>query len=345
MSDLNVGVLVAAKEEYMHQLKQHMASLVLEGFQAVFEDAKKENETNHLRQFQIFLKQVPRWNQTIITQETERIEGKCPYLMNLVTAVFVSSVKILASVRLSGNHNNIKIKIPTAQIFVHAVYSQAAEIFYYDPQPFDTANRPQLIFIKNAIEECIGNVISGMIPVKEILEEYLGDSFDIHTENHNEPPRDETPDDEDLNDEDILKMFTASDVVEDGYEGGEDTVSAEESLNPFDSAPKTVKVPHGQKVSDSLLKETVDDSASGLTDLLGENFDAGTSITKQLNELKSPISPAGDSAPPLFPPAVAPPVAAPVTSSALPVIEEEITPDDSISQAPNYSFFDEGLLA
>ena len=121
-NQLNVSVLVAARDEYSEQLKRHLTPLIQEGFASIYDDSLIEDEENPLRQFQIFLRQIPKWNQTILEQETKRIKDKCPFLMDCVTAIFVSHVKILASVRLGGSHSNIKIKIPTAEIFIHSVY-------------------------------------------------------------------------------------------------------------------------------------------------------------------------------------------------------------------------------
>ena len=44
-----------------------------------------------------------------------------PYLMDLITAIFVSHVKILASVRLKGDGKSIKIKVPNLNIFLHKI--------------------------------------------------------------------------------------------------------------------------------------------------------------------------------------------------------------------------------
>ena len=54
--------------------------------------------------------------------------------MDLLTAVFVSNVKILAAIKLKGNSKNIKIKIPTTNIFIHKIYTSCAKFFYYEPQ-------------------------------------------------------------------------------------------------------------------------------------------------------------------------------------------------------------------
>ena len=204
---LNVAVLVSAKEEYTNQLKHYLCPLIQEGFTSIYEDAViNDSENNPLRQFQIFLKEIPKWNQTILEQETKRIKDKCEFLMDLVTAIFVSHVKILASVRLGGHHSNIKIKIPTSEIFIHSIYIMGAERFYYNPLPFqDLIKRENIEKIKETIEEVIVETISAMIPIQSILQEYLCNTFTDHAKLPPEPqPPGPLPSDREFNGLDIM---------------------------------------------------------------------------------------------------------------------------------------------
>ena len=142
MSSLNVSVLAAARESYTEQLKIHLTPLIYEGFISLYEDAKKkEDDTgefnyNYLIQFQVLLKDIPQWNQTILDEETRRILEEIDFLMELVTAIFVSYVKILASVRVGGSEGNIRIVVPTSEIFIHSIYCKSAKMFYYNPYNF-----------------------------------------------------------------------------------------------------------------------------------------------------------------------------------------------------------------
>ena len=194
--NLNISVLCAAKEEYTNQLKHYLTPLIQEGFVSIYDDARENDEENVLRQFQIYLKQIPRWNQTILEQETKRIKDRCPFLMDLVTAIFVSHVKILASVRLGGNHGNIKIKIPTSDIFIHSIYVNAAEKIFYEPHPFRdlSFSRKNAEIVKDIIDETVEDTISSMIPIQSILQEYLSSAFSEHTKPDPQPdPPPEAP--------------------------------------------------------------------------------------------------------------------------------------------------------
>ena len=225
-NQLNVSVLVAARDEYSGQLKRHLQPFIYEGFLSIYEEAVEEDKYNPLKQFQIFLKQVPNWNQTILDMETTRIKNKCPYLMDMVTAIFVSHVKILASVRLGGKHSNIKIKIPTPEIFIHSVYVAGAECFYYNPELFDDSNnRNNMERIRGIIGSNIDNTISEMIPIQSILQEYLCNTFTDHVKPE---PKQEDPIDEFDNTGDILSGNDIMDGIDDpnkndNYESSDNT--------------------------------------------------------------------------------------------------------------------------
>jgi hypothetical protein len=117
---IDISVLVAARDEYIEQLKCILCPLILQGINSIYQDALEISEGKKtLYKFQELLREIPKWNQTILQEESKRIKRKCPYIMDIVTAIFVSNVKILASIRLKGKNENIRVKIPTSDIFVH----------------------------------------------------------------------------------------------------------------------------------------------------------------------------------------------------------------------------------
>lgn len=184
-NSLNVSVLGAAKETYTDQLRIHLIPVIHKGFVSLYEDAKQlehaKGTYNYLKRFQMLLKDIPKWNQSILEEETHRILSEIEFLMELVTAVFVSHVKILASVKLSGNNRNIRIKIPTSDVFIHTVYTKTAEFIYYDPWVFNNYNhRENYEKIREFIAKGINDTISSMIPIESILKEYLSNVFAGH---------------------------------------------------------------------------------------------------------------------------------------------------------------------
>jgi len=209
---LNIGVIVEAKNEYTEQLKSIVTPLVIQGVNSIYQDALKVSEgKNVIMTFQQFLKDVTTWNQTILQEEAKRIKKKCPYIMDIVTAIFVSSVKILASIRLKGNNDNIKVKIPSCELFIHSVYIESAQQIFYDPMLFyhKTNNFNQVQknkrYVKEIIENAVEESIRKMMPFDHILEEYLKNALDDNAEYTDSDESEEESEDGDiLNNEKII---------------------------------------------------------------------------------------------------------------------------------------------
>jgi hypothetical protein len=201
--NLNISVLVAARDEYIEQLKSIISPLIIQGVNSIYQDALKVSQgKNIIMTFQQFLKDVLTWNQTILQEEAKRIKRKCPYIMDIVTAIFVSNVKILASIRLKGNNDNIKVKIPTCEIFIHSIYIEAAQQIFYDPMLFYHKNgnfnqiQKNKKYVRDIISEAVDESIRKMIPFDHILEEYLKNALDDnaeYTDSESESESDEEP--------------------------------------------------------------------------------------------------------------------------------------------------------
>ncbi len=185
---LNISVLVAARDEYIDQLKCILVPLFIQGFTSVYQDAiKLSGNKRVIWTFQGLLKQIRTWNQTILQEESRRIKKKCPYIMDIVTAIFVTNVKILASVRLKGSREDIRVKIPTSDIFVHAIYIEAAHQLFNNPflcyhklQPHEQHKNKE--YIKCIIESSIDETIRQLLPFEDILQKYLSDALNENAE-------------------------------------------------------------------------------------------------------------------------------------------------------------------
>lgn len=173
---LNVNVLVSAKEEYTNQLCYVLSPLIYQGVISLFEESKKipkQVRGISYRNLQIVLANVQNWSSFIIEKETKRIKDSCSYLSDLVTAIFVSHVKILACVRLKGEHKNIKIKIPNMETFVHKIYILVCNKFYNNVMLIHEPEEGLIKMISDIINECIRK----QLPIEHILQEYLFDVF------------------------------------------------------------------------------------------------------------------------------------------------------------------------
>jgi hypothetical protein len=108
--------------------------------------------------------------------------------MDIVTAIFVSNVKILASIRLKGNNDNIKVKIPTCDLFVHSIYIETAQQIFYEPFLFYHRNnnfaeiQKNKKYVRELISYAVDETIRQMMPFDHILQEYLKNALEDNAE-------------------------------------------------------------------------------------------------------------------------------------------------------------------
>ena len=232
---LNISVLVAARDEYIEQLKCIIAPLILQGINSIYQDALNISEGKKtIYKFQELLKQIPNWNQTILQEEAKRIKKKCNYIMDIVTAIFVSNVKILASIRLKGKNENIKVKIPTSEIFIHSIYIESAQRFFYDPflfhhkiKNFGQIQKNRENAIKN-IRDSVSETIRQMLPFDNILQEYLANALNDDSDGDSDDSGDDSGEDsgedsgDSLNGDNIVNDTQFLDEDEDEYSTDEE---------------------------------------------------------------------------------------------------------------------------
>ena len=108
---LNVNVLVAAKDEYTKQLLNTIQNDIYIILKSIYNDSQEQNVRRKISysNFQKELKTVPQWTSYKLDSKIRELIKKYPFLMDLITAIFVSHVKILACVRLKSDNKSIKI--------------------------------------------------------------------------------------------------------------------------------------------------------------------------------------------------------------------------------------------
>ena len=190
MDDYNVSVLSEAKNEYSLRLVSILCPLFIEGVKSIFNEAmalceENSEEDKYLMTFQNFLTRVPKWNNTIVDEETQRIlrKSECPYLEDLLTCVHITQLKILTSIRVSTKQKKLDVDIPKLSAFVHKCYICFARKLYQNVYLFEKQKIP-LQYQKNLREtelickECILEVIRDSMPVDKILRAYIDETVD-----------------------------------------------------------------------------------------------------------------------------------------------------------------------
>ena len=188
MNRYNVNVLAEAKKEYTAQLVNTITPEVYVGIKSMYtaasEYCKRTNEKNVLIKFQTLLSKTPGWNQEKINNEFERIQKSTnvDYLTDLLTAIFVSHTKVLASIKMKKKTQSFELDVPNGPHLIHKVYIECARKFWKYPYLLHTefSNlelQRNLLQSETFIKECVEETIRKLLPVRYVLKECLGDDY------------------------------------------------------------------------------------------------------------------------------------------------------------------------
>ena len=234
MSDSNINVLVSARDEYIYQLLNCMTPIVYQGFKSIYTTVYDNIDDKRyvLKEFQSQLKGIPQWNENIIDEEAERIKSKCSFIHDLISAIFITNVKILSCIRSEEENSKLKIKVPTLSKFIHNVYISCARKFYYNPILFYDKLKSNKVKENHeetirTIDNCIQDTIRKLIPVENILQEYLASVF-------NEDEEEEIQEEDLENEEEEVESpeNDVSEVEEEEFEEEDENESPEHTEQP-----------------------------------------------------------------------------------------------------------------
>jgi hypothetical protein len=190
MDDFNVSSLHESKNEWGARLLTILTPLILEGFRSIFDESiklcKENNEMDkYLMTFQNFIARIPKWNSTIIENETKRIvdRSNCSYLEDLVTCVHIIQLKLLTAMRVGQKQKKININIPKLDDFIHKVYINVARKIYLNVYLYEIKVQPLQLQKNNReletiVQECILNTVRDSIPIENILRAYMDETVE-----------------------------------------------------------------------------------------------------------------------------------------------------------------------
>ena len=182
MEDFNSPVFAQAKVEYTKQLIDVLKLPLYEGLQSIYSDSKQIYADNTDIELPVIFRQqiekVPKWNIDMIEHEVDRIirVSNCDWLEDLITAVFISHTKILAS--LGNNSKKVNLTIPKITNFIHKCYINSAREMWKNPYLYDenvssSEYQKNIKIIEDLIQESIEQTIRKALPVKEILKDHF----------------------------------------------------------------------------------------------------------------------------------------------------------------------------
>lgn len=188
-TDSATPLLLDAKNIYVSQLSDAVGPYILKTIEALYEEAAKEGSSKVLLRFQRKLRDIPVWNSGTVEEHATAVEHRYPYMSDLIAAAFVAFVKVMSSIKLREDVKpNIRLKLPTNGAFLHKACINVAKDFYSNPRMVETPG--SYTGMRAAVEKSIRQ----MLPIKDILKAYLGNTVDeAHTVS---PTLDDDDDDE-----------------------------------------------------------------------------------------------------------------------------------------------------
>jgi len=152
-------------------------------FRGIWADAQKVGgNKREMISFQEKCAEVPKWNQDIIDENVGKLldSCRCDYLEELMAAVFIAHTKVLISIRVSSKHKKLQITLPKLDHFLHRVFSECARSFWKSPFLFLDDQKPiemqkNLLQAEVLCSESIASAVRSLLPIKNILNEYLSD--------------------------------------------------------------------------------------------------------------------------------------------------------------------------
>lgn len=193
-----INFFVDTKCEYTTHLVNVLTPLIYEGLQSIYTEALKvsNNEDNVLKVFQSFLRRIPKWSGEIIKQESDRIMNNSKsfsWLPDLVKATIKANMVVLSynpSLRVQNKIDPKVYQDLKIEDFIHKIYIECARelinypyLMYhqYPPIEFKRNQRETNMLIKDSIKEAVRK----LLPIKQLLEFYLGVDLEQNIGNDN----------------------------------------------------------------------------------------------------------------------------------------------------------------
>lgn len=170
--------IMSAKRDFTAILVQMIYPPIYQGIYSIWEDSKRAADPKKVHtEFQHRLSRVPKWNQSVIDREYERIikHSKCDYLDELIKRVFLINTQVLA-ITIDPTRK-IKISIPKTDHFFHKIYEECARNFFENsilmedrqgsiPRFEQAKNLPRA---QKLIVTSIENTIRKLLPIESLV--------------------------------------------------------------------------------------------------------------------------------------------------------------------------------
>uniref|UniRef100_A0A6C0IYJ9 Uncharacterized protein n=1 Tax=viral metagenome TaxID=1070528 RepID=A0A6C0IYJ9_9ZZZZ len=184
-----MNILVEKKKEFTIRIINILSPLILEGITSIYNKAKETSTgDNVLKIFQSFLKRIPKWDNELILNEITRIKTSSKdyeLLFDLIKATVKSNMHIIVYSPYKDSQPKINsdyYQNIDFNKFIHDIYIECAREIWNNPYLL-YHNYPGIEIKRNQrdtielIKKCIEESIRKTLPLKHVLDIYLGDDI------------------------------------------------------------------------------------------------------------------------------------------------------------------------
>jgi hypothetical protein len=168
--------LIDTRNEYIEHIQDILSVAISKRIYAIYTEMM--NDKKGLKGFQNELYSIRKWNNNMVNDEYKKIVKytKCKYLSNLIKIIIITTIKIKIY-EYREQFDNIKIKIPNPEDFVHKCYINAASFSWKNAYLYNKNNIKDAEYQNNLniIEENIRSIIKktfrDFVPFDEIFKQ------------------------------------------------------------------------------------------------------------------------------------------------------------------------------
>ena len=176
--------LIDTRNEYIEHIQDIIAIPLSKRIYERWCDCSKIKGS--IKEFQKELIQIKKWNNNIIYEEYKKIikKTKCKYLPDLIKMIIITTIKIKIY-EYKDQFNNIKIKIPLAEDFIHKCYINISIFSWKNAYLFNNKNikdseyQNNLNIIEENIRIIIKKTFRDFIPFDDIFQQIQENIEDI----------------------------------------------------------------------------------------------------------------------------------------------------------------------
>lgn len=187
--NVQLEALIDSKKEYMDHLFDLLTEPMVMMFQDMYQECLQAPETRKkgiLATFQDALTGIVSWNNHLIQEHYNKIVAHtgCKYVPDLVRALINVQVKInlIANTKAALGHN-IKLKVPSAENFVHRCYIDVARAIWKRPYLLyhnvrSVEKQQNLLDLEKLMQHSIRTTLRGFVPMDQLIAQMNMNSVD-----------------------------------------------------------------------------------------------------------------------------------------------------------------------